>query len=339
MLLTASAPAIAQPVVDDPKLEELRVRAPSGDNDNRTIDDWIKRELGKLGPGMPASSTSGLRSELRRIRTDPSTHAACSAALSTRLGVVAAEELADGAKLGPVAATELVWAMIDVDDPSTEAGLAAALKHPRMEVRYLAAVGLRRLRDRIASAADPSKKAAYISVIREAGVAETNGVIVERLYDALAFPTVTDASFDAIVAILDARLKRYQDGAPLIDDAEPTLIEYCAHATFTQVQTAKIVRRLAVLLRLDVERMANDHLVPAERDALERRIIICEELLKQWVRPAAGEGGNLQREIAVGGATVGPVLKLELINWIGSPQSPGVLNASPWNVPVAAPLP
>ena len=68
---------------------------------------------------------------------------------------------------------------------------------------------------------------------------------------------------------------------------------------------------------------------------LELRVFAAESLLESLVSPSANAAGHVSDSMQQGGG--GASLRLELIKWIGSAQSPGLLNRSPWNVPREAP--
>jgi hypothetical protein len=171
---------------------------------------------------------------------------------------------------------------------------------------------------------------------------ERNEVVAERIYMALAVPDPSPEVIDAFTAILAARIVRYAGGMPL-GEAEVAAITYLSQANLNRDQSASIVRQLAVLLRLDVERYIADlqgQFKTRRRDTILRRIIVTEEFISSAVGPAAANAGNVVEAItnplAKTDATVAAI-RLQLNNWIGTAETEGALNRAPWNVPVGAP--
>ena len=333
MLLWA-CPAAGQTVVDDAAMEELRQRAPAGANDDRTIDQWLAGLLTQLsGASDTASATRGFMETLTRVRDDQATTQAFRDALATRLGVIAESELGKGDKLPAHTAEALLHALRAADHPGAIPGLLAALSFPRESVRYFGAAGLMSLRDRIAN--DQSRMNGVIAAVAAAGEKENSAVVVERLYRACSFDGAPASAIDAIAGILSVRVERYRQGAALADSAEPAAFDYLAQSRAAPAQAAAIVRSLAVLLRLDVERYAAGLFLPGEMSAIEVRLDACESLIESL---CGCTGGNVRGECQAGGPGAGIKMQLELDKWIGSAgQSRGVLNPAPWNVTPGAP--
>lgn len=323
--------ARAQGVTDNPAMEDLRKRTPAGENDRQTIDDWLEAEFGEI-----RSSPGRFRNIVNRVREAADTTQPFRDALAERIGLFAESKLA-GADLPPGQASELLRTLLDLDHVRTRPGLVAGLKLSQPAGRYLAVKGLRGLRDRLTS--DPAQVSAFIDALREAGAREPNGVVAERIYDALALPTPTQEVIAAFDAMIGARIERYARGALFADEAELTGISYLSTINLNRDQSAGFVGRLAMLLRLDIERYVaglRAQFNPGQRDAIERRVWVTEEFIERAVRPAAGQGGNLREEMGTAAPDVSGLI-MELNNWIGTPQTPGPLNEAPWNVPVGAP--
>jgi len=331
-LLSPLAARAQLDLTGDQALEDLRKRNPAGDNDTQILKNWLKAEFDKITGPNP--ETGRFRGVVRTVRNDGATSDAFREALMTRLGEFARDQLAS-ADLPRKAAAELVRTLSDANDPRVIPGYLNGLNHSEQEIRYLSAKGMQDIRNQIGDDAP-----AFIAGLQQRGVAEENGVVVERIYLALAFPNPTDELVGALNAILAARVERYRQGAVLVDNAEPTLLNYLGGVRLTDAQARGIVRQLAVFLRLDVADFGaaaeRGQFLPGQRDSIERRICIIEEFLRQSVRPGQGLGGDICRKL--GEIPVLPAaLQFELNNWIGTPQTPGVLNDNPWNVPTGAP--
>jgi len=313
---------------------DLRKRNPAGDNDARIINDWLAAEFAKITGDSPAEP-GRFRDIIQKVRNDAATTVTFRTELAARLGPFARDKLAD-ANLARPAAEESLRTLIDVDDPRMMPGLVNALRHSTQLIRYLGVKGLQEIRDQLTD--NDAKE--YVAALQQAGTAETNGIIVERIYMALSFPNPDAAVIDAFDAILAARVDRHRQGAVLIDNAEPTALNYLAAARLDNNQTRRLVQRLAVLLRLDVEDvvrgLGGGGFLPDQREGIERRICTVEEYFRQTVRPVQGQGGDICRKL--GDNPVLPdALKFELNNWIGTTETAAVLSDNPWNVPRGAP--
>jgi hypothetical protein len=89
---------------------------------------------------------------------------------------------------------------------------------------------------------------------------------------------------------------------------------------------------------LDAERYNLVGLEFDEIDRLERRLTLEEEMLSLLVADSA-KGGRLRAELEAGGHAKRAAVWEQVGLWIGVPASntPGALNAPPWNVPIGAP--
>ncbi len=316
-------------MVDHPGLEELRKRTPSGENDDRIIIEWLDAEIKKLSSG-PAGT---FRAALRKVDQDADTTRAFKETLAQRLGEFAKSRLTGSEDLSVAAAGELMWSLMDVNDPKVHPGLAAGLTHSIPAVRYAAAKGLSQLRGSLASAANPAVYQETIAQLIKAGQNETDGVVLERIYGALSTKDVDPVMLNAIAEVLSARVAKYRAGAALNDEAEISLVTYLSGLTLNRTQAVPIVQQLAVLVRLDVESRVSGSLSADHQDVIERRLCLCEEFLNAVV---AG-GGKICDALRAGQAGLHANMQLELINWVGSEDVAGSLNASPWSVPVGAP--
>ncbi|NOT02689.1 MAG: hypothetical protein HOP29_18950 [Phycisphaerales bacterium] len=327
-MLTSGAVALAQVGGDDAALDELRKRTPAGDNDNAIIDKWLADRF----------AVESFRTDLTAVREDASTTPAFQTALADRLNTFAKNRLADPNNAVD-AVTRLVQALIDIDDVKTRESLLAALGHPHQAVRYLGAKGLHAVRDRIAAGTNPNELRDLLAALRTAAAAETNNTVLDRICRAMSVPNNDDAR-TALIDVLLSQNERYRRGAILADRTEIAVFEYLATANLDAAELTRAVQAAAVLLRLDVARYIagqNGRFVADEQAVLQQRIATVEGWLEQVVRPPADRSGNLRQAIAGEQATLAETVQFELNKWIGTADSPGVLNAAPWNVPVAAP--
>lgn len=329
--LASAVVLLGQPVSDSDAIEELRKREPSGANDQKTVDDFLAGEIAALiAADDAAAATQTFRDTLRRLRDAPDSSDGFKGFLAERFTRIAKAEL-DKKQGTPVqAANAIVRALSDLNDKRAAPALLAALAHPSAETRFLAARRLRKIRDVL----DPTERTTVIRRLRDAGVQEADGIVVERVYAALAFPDPPPEAIDAILAVLQARVDRYRNGSFLPDEAESALLEYLGQIQLSAPQAAKLVQQLAPLLRLDVERYARGTILPDEADAIARRVEMCESMLE---RVTGLKAGKVRQKMQRGGPGAVADMRLELIEWVGSPQEDGALAQNPWNVPRGAP--
>ncbi len=329
-----AASVVAQQATEDPAMEELRKRTPAGDNDRQTIDNWLEARFNEA-----RNSPGSLREAVNSVRTAPDSTQPFRNELAERIGLFAEEKLSNANLAAPLA-TELMWTLRDIADARTRPGLAAGLAHSDSQVRYHAIKGLMEIRDQLIT--DPTQRSTLIATLRAAGMREENDVVAERIYITLKLPNPSPEVIEAFTAILTARIERYAAGATL-GEAEVAAIAYLSETNLDRDQTASVVRQLAVLLRLDVEHYIaglQGQFKTRQRDAIVRRIALTEEFIRSAVGPAAANAGNVVRAIAdplpTTDATIAAI-RLQLNNWIGTPETEGALNRAPWNVPVGAP--
>lgn len=334
LLFLPVLPALGQGVTTDPQLEELRVRAPSGANDDATIDKWLGGLVATLNKEASSDQArQSFLSTLRAVHSATDTTQAFNERLAGRAAELFKTELQKGAALETATANVLTRALIEMDDVRTVPGLLAALPFPADQVRYLGARGLQGLRDRIPG--DPNLQSVTLAALQAAGEQESSAVVVARIYLALSYDDTRSDGIDAMTAVLESRVNRYRNAGSLADEAEAVALEYLAtRAQLPQGQVVKLVGVLAVLLRLDVERYSGQELLPNEQTAIELRIFSCEALLERLVRPPAARAGDIRGLMQSGSG--GAVVQLELLKWIGSEGNRGVLNVAPWNVPLGA---
>ncbi len=316
----------------DDAINELRVRTPSGANDERTVDDWLNAQIGRLGAaGHGPAARRAFMDSLQGLRDAPDTTSGFRDTLALRLGAVAAVEFGKGAALALPVADTIARALIATEDPQTVEGLKAALSFPNEVVRYLGAEGLHRIRDSVPA----NERRPILDALKQRGVQEPNDVVTDRIYMAMSFRTPSTAVIDAITDVLAARVAQYRRTQVLGGSAEAGVMEYLAGVPIPQAQGVKIVRELAPLLRIDVEQYAAGGHAPNVKVEIELRVDACEGLLSQitGVNPSDTVRGAMQ----AGGPAVVPTMQLALIGWIGSAQADGVLTASPWSVPRLAP--
>lgn len=335
-MIFASAPFVVIGQDDGPEwgggatFNELRRRTPSGAADDEIIDNWINGELKTLVESNDQREVGRkLRSKVDALRNAGDTSQLFREALHRRLNMLAKQVLERKPAWPEQAAVGLVRVLADASDVQTLEALEQAMKSDAPQVRYLGARAIFKLRDKIAQ--DPTALDKFIAMLRERGVAEKSGVVVEDIYRALSIGSNTEAVLDAFADILKARAEQYRQGANFANSAEVQACQFLLGVNVPQSKAVPIVQSLAVILRLDVQRYATDDLSDDEQFAIELRVDAVERLLEKLT----GQVGKVRTTMQSGG--LAPEIELDLLGWIGTQGSAGKLNNSPWNVAVGAP--
>jgi hypothetical protein len=321
-------------------LDELRGRVPAGADDDRIIDAWISEELAALSAA--ADDPQAARDFRARFQSQI-TNAANTPEFTTRLVERTAEAfkgpLAACGDLSASAAWAMAWVLTDSDSVAALDGLSAGLGcSDRVDVRYVCAKGFARLRPKIG--VDRVLTERTISELTKTGQAEANGVVAGAIYEALHYtdPDHRQQGLNAMLDVLEARLKKRRTPVPICDGGELKLLEFLRESPPTaQSVRERLVPQLAVMLRLDVERFAQDGVPEDEQVRLAESIDACEALLVSIVSPPAASEPSVREAMRKSGEEQKLEMKLALNEWIGTEQTPGILNATPWKVPVGAP--
>lgn len=323
------------PAPEDQAIDQIRQLPNIGDSDQQRIQDWVLIQVGNF------TDFDTFRKRFRDSFVHANNSPQFPAALATQTATVAAAQVA-GPDLNPELARALAQTLCDMKVPETHAGLIGLLKSKEVAARYLAAKGLSTRTLSRSIAADNAKLAQTVNALRDAGIAESDPVVLGRIYQALSYPGKASAVFDAYIAVMDKRLPaRRLPGTPA-DGAE-----WFAYAFFsepgvigalTAAQKNALASRLAVLLRLDAERYNTPDLKFEEVDRLDRTLWSAEEILANSGM-VGDKGGKIRKAIQNGGHQNRARVLAEVYEWVGHPTSgaQGALNAAPWNVPVGAP--
>jgi hypothetical protein len=318
----------------------LRKRVPAGGDDDRIIDAWIAEELAALSaaPDDPQAARD-FRARFHAQMTNPANTPEFTTRLVERTAAAFKGPLAACGDLSASAAWAMAWVLTDSDSVAALDALSAGLRcRDRVDVRYVCAKGFAKLRPKIS--VDRVLTERTIGELTRAGEAEANGVVAGAIYEALYYndPDHRQQGFDAMLDVLAARLKKRRTPVPICDGGELKLLEFLRESLpRAQSFRERLVPELAVMLRLDVERFAQDDVPEDEQMRLAESIDACEALLVSVVSPPAGSEPGVREAMRKSGEEQKLEMKLELNRWIGTEQTPGILNGAPWKVPVGAP--
>lgn len=334
--------ASAQRPRGEAAIEQIRTRRDLSATDTRQIGDWVTARVRTLKENSDAGNPNPLVPFLKQL-SDQYSNRKNSPAFKTQLVVqtstVAMAKFAQANVSTPVA-SGLATVLVDFNRIEAVDALLAGLSVNDARTRALCLTGLTELRSAIER--DAAKLQQVVQALRRAGASETDSGAVAQVYRALAYENQTASVFDAYLEILDKRLAGRGGPAVFLPYAEVELVEFlrlqAVINALSQEQKTRLVGSLAVMLRSDAQRYNVEKLKNFnEKDALERRLHGTEAILATVI--GGGNGGRIRAELEEGGhARRAEVLK-EAYKWVGDPdgQTPGTLNAEPWNVPIGAP--
>ena len=339
ILVVAQVPDAAEDPLD-------AVRRLDAGQDTQAISEWLRQQVTELEQSRKPDRFAAFRAALKDQRTNAVNTTAFVRALASATAAVATEVFgrADG---DPIVAHAMARALRDTGRIERVPGLVAGLSSDIMHVRLLCAAGL--ADDVNAISSDKDRRETVIAAVRTAALKETQPIILEDLYRALAYPAQLQEVMVIYLEILDQRLEARRTKPGVVDCAEVELLEFFRR-TATQLSDAQkkeLVARLAVLLRLDMERYVKRfvglRMDYFEMDCIERRLDSAEAILVALTGQPA-----LIAESALFGKTVSKdapapehkqTLLAHLATWIGDAagNTPGLLNDPPWGVPIGAP--
>jgi len=326
-----SAPAALHAQTEDEMMDTIRARTDIGRSDQERMELWIKGEIAGF------RSFKAFRQRFQEQFGNARNSQQFRTHFATLTASVAASLFSAGGLKGDTAHA-VAQVLVDLNRVETHAMLIACLGADDARARYLCADGLVGLKRQIV--ADNALVPTTVDALRGAGLKETDGVVLGRIYDALAMPEKLGNVFDAFLALFDKRLEVRRRSGQIHGGPELYAYEFfrapAVRNALDQTQKTQLVLRLAVFLRLDAERYHTVNLGFDEVDRLERMLDAEEDILAGL---AGDSGGKIRQVLSSGGYEARSTIPAEAYRWIGDPtsQTPGPLNQAPWNVPVGAP--
>ena len=340
--LCTTAASAQQPSREDAAIEQIRTRRDLSATDTRQIGDWVTARVrmleGNPGPGNP----NPLVPFLKRL-TEQYSNTKNTPDFKTQLVVQTSTEAMANfgqANVSSLVSRGLATVLVDFNRIEAVDALLAGLAVNDPGTRVVCVAGLTKLQSAIER--DSAKLQQVVQALRRAGASETDPGVRTRIYLALAYENQTALVFDAYMEILDKRLAERRGPAVFMQYAEVELVEFfrlrAVINALSQPQKTQLVGRLAVLLRSDAQRYSAEKLKDNnEKVGLERRLHGIDAILVTVV--GGGNGGRIRAELEKGGHEQRAAILMEAYKWVGDPdaQTPGALNAAPWNVPIGAP--
>ena len=342
VVLCAGVAIAQQPSREDAAMDTIRGRTSITSNDVARISDWVNREVRKLEGGRDGDNPGPLPSFLARF-ADQYSNSANTPDFRTQL-VVQTNTLAAAkfsqANVSSLVAVGLAIVLVDFNRIEAFDALLAGLSANNADVRALCLAGLTNLQTAIEG--DAAKLQQVVQTLRQAGANETDSTVLTHVYLALAYNNQAALVFDAYMEILEKRLALRRGPAIFAPCAEVELVEFFRLPSvvngLSQQQKTQLIGRLAVLFRADAQRYSAEKLKDYyEKTCLERRLYGIEAILVSVV--GGGNSGRIRAALQKGGHEQRAEILGEVYKWVGDPdgQTPGTLNAAPWNVPIGAP--
>lgn len=339
-MLLATSPRVVSaqgPAPSDETIDTIRRLGTIGEGDQRRIRSWIDAEVVKAGaPAQedPNAAFNTLRSRLLGQYNHTGNTEAFRKELVAQTAASAATAFGQPGT-APVVARALARVLLDMDPTQPEAfdGLLAGLGSKDAGARYLCVKGL--IAQKAAIASDDAKLEKTVNALRDAGLTESDPVVLSRIYQALAFANHVDAVFDTYIALFERRLKQRRGETVFADAAEIEAFEFFRQrpvaSALNSAQKVKLATALAVFLRVDALRYNVPNIDYREKATLEARLAGNEACL---VALGAGEGGDVRGRLGKPADVLA-----EVYRWVGNEETntKGALNSDPWNVPVGAP--
>jgi hypothetical protein len=333
---------------EEAAVSAMRSQDNFGSGDQRRIREWIQPQIDVLAATAGQSDDDRwaaykvFRATLKTQFENPQNSRAFSAELARQTAQIATGDFGR-ADADPFVTGGLARVLLDMNRIETQPALVAGLKSSVEAVRYLSARGLAELRQAIAN--DAVKFNEVVGALRMLVLTETSPVVLSHAFRALAYsganqvPTV----FEVYMAAFDRRLEARRGGAVAADGAEVEAYEFFRAPgvleTLGNPQKVELANRLAVYLRLDAERYATPDLKFYEIADIERLLDGGEAILSSPAMLGANAGGTIRDALDRVGHEGCTEIPPQAYLWVGDPTSntPGALNAAPWNVPVGAP--
>lgn len=343
-LLSGTAYGVVQASDQDPLDAVRRSTSP----DAAVMDTWIDEQITALGASTAPDRFRVFTTAFRRQRLD-SRNTTAFVRMFTSRTARAAERVFAKPEVDATTAQAVARVLRDMNRVERVPGVVAGLGSNVPEVRYLCAAALADQVEEIASGR-PEERRTVITALQTTGLSETNAVVLSHVYRALAYPTHVAEVLPAHLAIFDKRLAARRSGSGVVQCAELSAFEFFRDVAggLNAAEQKALVARLAVFLRLDVERYGTRFgptvMAFSERDCIERRVDAVEATLAGLTgkpRPIEASellGAAVLRDEA-GARQQRAALLASLHAWIGDvgKSKPGVLNDARWGVPVGAP--
>lgn len=212
--------------------------------------------------------------------------------------------------------------------------MRAGLAHSFAPVRMIAAEGIRELWAKLPGA----EVKPTIEALVQAGVKEKEWIVSREIYRALALAKKSPEIVTSLLKIFEARLEGF--GKRSGWQAEVPALEYfdASLGDLDEPTRLRLIRDLARMLAEVIPQYILESTIedtPVERFSSAHVLVdSAERLLVNLVKSREQNLPNLRRALQQGLQDGPEALQLELGNWVGRGDVPGVLNKAPYKVPI-----
>lgn len=324
----------------EPNLDRIRKTPFTTNADRQSVTDWAQRLIDELFSVDKPVIAGAL---FYRRMTEDFSAADATPGFKDGLAEILAEAFASRYQpraSGPEATNPVpvvfVLAVLRVyQRPSAFEGFQRALADPAAGVRLMAAVGLGAIREKI----DDQQWTAMLANVQKAGVAETDPVVLGRMYGLLRAQAASRvaAAVPVMLAILDARMTRFETkgGWPVPADGQAAVWLGDKTRAINDARTrTNAVRQIGRLLADGVHAFTKQNPPETYQTRLEEAIESTEKGLRMSVAAILTNNPllpDVTKAMLQGGPSRADNMQLELNNWMGTDQVPGVLNKPPFN--------
>lgn len=328
--------ALAQPA----EIVQISTQNQFSSADISRLAGWLEETAVRFSKARDQKERQRVTSQLTKLIDDEKATREFKARFGTEMAK-AYRPLIGGTELDP--ALDIVVLLDRLPFAGTQSAMIAALASPHAAVRYRGAEGLRKLRGSLRQA---SEYEPVIDALAQAGAAETDPLVLRRIYEALDFLAVVrdftgaEQVAKGISTVLEARLATLQQTGGRRPEADIPGFAAAARAFAALTDGTALKRRLATDLARFLAFYANRYgqLGPAGGGTSLREVAkACEDALAAMLRALDGapspppEPQRVATRITAGADA--KAVQQSLAAWIGG-DKPGALNADPLKLPV-----
>ncbi len=281
-------------------IEQLQIKSSLTDDEKKQLRTWIEQRVQAIVTVEGGNATAAR--ELRSAYAKGTAEFKDTFAQAYLAVIDAAYKRAKDAP-----AAQLIAIANTLDKVEAYKALLKALSNQRVPVRTAAAIGLRRLRPKLAAAGDPAFSQT-IQALADAAAKETSAITLGILYEAMDYTAVgrgvpsRKTIATALLHVLESRGKQYQTGKVSAAAADGPGLRLAAKLAgqYAEEEKTRLIGAAAAMLAFGVERYTGDLYKVDEKTAspvriamrnrFEQFIVDSEALLETLAKPAEKPG-------------------------------------------------
>lgn len=309
LFVLAVLPVLARSQPAGGDLAAIRAKADVTDEDRNAIRAFVAQRVGKIVANSDATEARQATDELRSAFDG-------SDAFKREYAAIALDAIGSAYKRADLLPAARLLALVDtLNAPEAFTLLVDALQDDRVGVRAAAAIGLRTLRTKLAAGAREVLQRA-LDALKETGKREKSRDTLRAVYAAMNYaelpsPPEPKANITALLDLLEARGRQYSAGTVSALGADDTglRIVQALVKSMDEPERQRLATVTATMMKYAIEQYSSPatRLAAREkrasrdqietRDALERLVLVGEELLVAVLKPekAPAVGENMRR--------------------------------------------